>query len=428
MKTQLQKRIILPLILLIIQVSVAQTEKGIQGSENWLTNWTNFKPATTDYKEPTIILSGLISENQTLFKKNTYLLSDAVYVINGATLTIEPGTVIRGDKETCGTLVITKGSKIIANGTDTDPIIFASNKGISERKAGDWGGIIILGDAPINRLGGSGCLELVENTKMCGYGGINENSNSGIIKYVRIEHAGRKLKNGKELNGLSLAGVGNLTIIDFVQISFSNDDSFECYGGNINLNNVISFKATDDDFDFTQGVQSKIKNSIAIRYPFISDKSKSRCFEIDSYDNIENTDYSKKMTTVYADNITLINNEENDQGLVKEAIYLKDKSTFRLENSVVSGFSSVIVIGNEALNKFKNIDSVAIKNSLINNCKLFSECDDKTNLIDYDLEKSNYFVNNQITKETTTAIFLDNNVKKNPDFRLKMTSNYVFSK
>ena len=428
MKTQYFRKAILVYLLVLIQIAFAQNKQGIQGADNWFNNWTNFKPATTDYKESTVILLGIISENLTLYKKNIYLLTDMVYVVNNATLTIEPGTLIRGDIETCGTLVITKGSKIIANGLETDPIIFASNKSTTERKAGDWGGIIILGDAPINKFGGYSCLELVENNKLCGYGGQNEQSNSGILKYIRIEYAGRKLKSGKELNGLSLAGVGNKTIIEFIQISFSNDDSFECYGGNVNLNNVISYKATDDDFDFSQGVQSHIKNSVAIRYPFISDKSKSRCLEIDSYENLENTDFSKKMTAVFADNISLLNNESNDQGLIKEAIFVKDKSIFSMENSVVSGFNSVIAIGNEALNKLKNIETITIKNSLINNCLLFSECNEKTNNIDYDQTNSTYFVNNQLKNISTTELFIDNNVKKNPDFRLKQISNYVFSK
>ncbi len=167
-----------------------------------------------------------------------------------------------------------------------------------------------------------------------------------------------------------------------IQISYSNDDSFECYGGNLKLSNIISYKATDDDFDFTQGAQCKINNSIAIRNPFISDKSKSRCFEVESFDNIENMDFTKNMTSIIANNITLVNIEDNNQGLIREAIYIKDKSKFIFENSLISGFNSAIVIGSESLNKLKNIDTISIKNSLINDCNLFSECEDVSNNID----------------------------------------------
>ncbi len=427
MKTQLKRTTTLVIFLFTALIN-AQNNKGIFGSENWFNNWTNFKPNNTDYKESTIILSGSINENHTLSKKNIYLLTDIVYVRNNATLTIEPGTIIRGDNETCGTLVITKGSKIIAEGTETDPIVFTSNKPTSVRKAGDWGGIIILGDAPISKFGGYSCLDFNLNNTMCGYGGTNEESNSGILKYVRIEYCGRKINATKELNGLSLAGVGSKTIMNFIQISYSNDDSFECYGGNVNLNNIISFKATDDDFDFTQGTQCKIKNSIAIRYPFISDKSKSRCFEIYSYDNPENMDFTKKMTKILANNMTLINNEENNQGLVREAIYVKDKSTFELEESIISGFNSAILIGSEALNREKNIENINLKNSLINNCPVFSECENNVNNIDFELQKSSYFYNNQINNLQNIDLFNENNLKKNPDFRLKDITNLAFSK
>ncbi len=427
MKTQLKKFTLLFLLSTFLLAN-AQNEKGIFGTENWFNNWTNFKPNNTEYKDPTILLSGIITENQTLSKKNIYLLTDVVYVKNNAVLTIEPGTIIRGDNDTCGTLVITKGSKIIAEGTETDPIIFTSNKNVSERKAGDWGGIIILGDAPINKFGGYSCLDFNLNNSLCEYGGTNTESNSGILKYVRIEYCGRKINATKELNGLSLAGVGNKTKLNFIQISYSNDDSFECYGGNINLNNVISFKATDDDFDFTQGTQCKINNSVAIRYPFISDMSKSRCLEIDSYDKAENMDFSKKMTNIIANNLTLLNNEENNQGLVREAIYIKDKSKLEIENCIISGFSSSILIGLDALNKFKNIENINIKNSLINNCAKFFDCEDNTNVIDYDLQKSTYFYNNQLNNIQNIDLFNENNIKKNMDLRIKNIPNFVFSK
>ncbi len=427
MKTQLKKFTLLFLLSTFLLAN-AQNEKGIFGTENWFNNWTNFKPNNTEYKDPTILLSGIITENQTLSKKNIYLLTDVVYVKNNAVLTIEPGTIIRGNNDTCGTLVITKGSKIIAEGTETDPIIFTSNKNVSERKAGDWGGIIILGDAPINKFGGYSCLDFNLNNSLCEYGGTNTESNSGILKYVRIEYCGRKINATKELNGLSLAGVGNKTKLNFIQISYSNDDSFECYGGNINLNNVISFKATDDDFDFTQGTQCKINNSVAIRYPFISDMSKSRCLEIDSYDKAENMDFSKKMTNIIANNLTLLNNEENNQGLVREAIYIKDKSKLEIENCIISGFSSSILIGLDALNKFKNIENINIKNSLINNCAKFFDCEDNTNVIDYDLQKSTYFYNNQLNNIQNIDLFNENNIKKNMDLRIKNIPNFVFSK
>ena len=143
---------------------------------------------------------------------------------------------------------------IIAEGKETDPIIFTSNK--SERKSGDWGGVIILGDAPINKFGGSGSLPYDIDQSKTIYGGTNSQSNSGILRYVRIEFAGKRVKGFKEFNALSLAGVGSKTVLDNIMCSFSGDDSFEFFGGEVNMSKAVSYKANDDDFDFTQGAQN----------------------------------------------------------------------------------------------------------------------------------------------------------------------------
>ncbi|EKT4510953.1 hypothetical protein JE940_002697, partial [Flavobacterium psychrophilum] len=226
-------------------------------------------------------------------------------------------------------------------------------------------------------FGGIGILDFNLNPKYNFYGGQNPESNSGILKYVRIEFSGRKLNALKELNGLSLAGVGSKTKIEYVQISFSNDDSFESYGGNVIFNNLISFRATDDDFDFTQGAQCNISNSIAIRYPFSSDVSRSRCFEVDSYDKLENYDLDRKLTKITANNITLINNEDNDQGLVKEAIYVKYDSFFELKNSVISGFNQFLLLENKAILN-SNLNKLKFENLVLNNCKAKVELETNT--------------------------------------------------
>lgn len=398
----------------------AQEMKGIIGANNWMGNWTNFKPTATEYPETTNILSGTIDTNITLYKKNTYRLIGVVYVTNNAVLTIEPGTIIRGDVESCGTLVISKGSKIMAQGEQTDPIIFTSNREISARKPGDWGGIIIMGEAPINKIGGVGFLDFNLDPTVNQYGGQNQDSDSGILKYVRIEFSGRKLNAIKELNGLSLAGVGRKTKFNFIQISYSNDDSYECYGGDVNFENIISFKATDDDFDFTQGVQCIISNSLAIRYPFSSDVSGSRCFEIDSFDKIENADIEKKLTNVTAANITLVNLEENNQGLVREAIYVKDKSHFTLNNSVVSGFKSCILLDGKIANISANLAKINLQTVLINNCDGGIQSEIPTN----DSEIKNWYSNEsfsiEYSKTSHLVLFKESNPKKTFDFRLKV--------
>jgi hypothetical protein len=176
---------------------------GAIGKDDWTKLWTSYKPNSNSYHETTIELSGVITKNATLSKRNTYLLKGIVYVSDNATVTIEPGTVIRGDASTCGTLVIAKGGKLIANGTETDPIVFTSNLTEGGRSAGDWGGIIILGSAPINKIPGMAVLDWNLETKYAYYGGNIEDDNSGILKYVRIEYPGRKISKTVELNGLT---------------------------------------------------------------------------------------------------------------------------------------------------------------------------------------------------------------------------------
>jgi hypothetical protein len=400
----------------------AQQIKGITGENNWFSNWTNFKPSTTDYNDASQLLTGTISTNLKLTKGNTYRLVGIVYVTNKAVLTIEPGTVIRGDKETCGTLVITKGSKIIAEGSATDPIVFTSNNNISERRPGDWGGIVILGEAPINKIGGVGYLDFNFDPAVSYYGGQDPNNNSGILKYVRIEYAGRKINALKELNGLSLAGVGKTTKLEFIQISFSNDDSFECYGGDVNFNNLISYRATDDDFDFTQGVQCNIANSIAIRNPYSSDISGSRCFEIDSYDKIENADVTKKLTKIIANNITLVNTEDNNQGLVREAIYIKEKSYFSLNNSIVDGFSSCVLLENKIGANPTNLAKINILGLQINRCNGVVLSETAINNPDLVSWYNSDTFSLEFSKLNNTELFIQSDIKKSPDFRKKIST------
>ncbi|MEO6346997.1 MAG: hypothetical protein ABIO60_03720 [Aquaticitalea sp.] len=144
------------LFLLVYGNLFAQQEKGIIGSNNWLNSWTEFRPTVVDYGEPTQILSGNITQDTKLYKKDVYLLLGSVFVTENAILTIEPGTVILGDFKTIGSLTISKGSKLIADGLQTDPIIFTSNRSV--KKEGDWGGLFILGKAPIQKFGNSSAI------------------------------------------------------------------------------------------------------------------------------------------------------------------------------------------------------------------------------------------------------------------------------
>ncbi len=397
------KKIILAFsVVLSCVLSHSQVNPGIFGEENWFENWTNFNPMKQEYRKTNKTLAGIITEDTTLSSRHTYLLQGVVYVTNNATLTIEPGTIIRGDYKSCGTLVVTKGSEIIAEGTDVSPIVFTSNKNTYSRRPGDWGGIIIMGDAPVNAYGGLGVLGFDLKPEFKVYGGNNPESSSGTLKYVRVEYCGRKLSLKKELNGISFAGVGNKTTIENIQISFSNDDSFEFYGGDVKMKNLISYRATDDDFDFTKGAQSIISNSIAIRHPYSSDNRKSRAFEIDTYKKFEDFNPNGDKTNVKATNITLVNVEDNDQGLIKEAIHLGENSHLTFENSIAYGFRDFLIIARQ-LPKKELKEFLKLKDLKISHCE------------NHFVANSNEGIN--ITDDSITRFFINPNLKDAPDFR-----------
>lgn len=163
--------------------------------------------------------------NQTL-KKGTYLLKGWVYIADGSTLTIEPGTIIKGDKETKAALIAEPGGKLIAKGTQTSPIVFTSEQAAGSRKPGDWGGVILCGKAPNN----NGVLnQQIEGGPRTKHGGTDKNDNSGDLEYVRIEFAGYPFQKDQEINGLTFGSVGAGTTIDHIQVSYSNDDSYEWF-------------------------------------------------------------------------------------------------------------------------------------------------------------------------------------------------------
>ena len=148
-------------------------------STDWTNGWSNFDPENTNYPTTSSTISSDITTNTTL--SGTVLLQNKIYVTNGATLTILPGTIIRGDKSTQATLIITKGCKIIAEGTQNLPIVFTSNESVGNRTEGDWGGLVILGQATNNQPGGVANIEGIVPTANTQYGGTNDDDNLQVL-------------------------------------------------------------------------------------------------------------------------------------------------------------------------------------------------------------------------------------------------------
>ncbi|TRX37798.1 hypothetical protein FNW52_02560 [Flavobacterium sp. ZT3R18] len=409
----------------------AQQEKGIIGSSNWLNNWTEFKPGKADYGEATQILAGNIAVNTKLVKKEVYIIQGNVYVTNNAILTIEPGTVIIGDSESKGTLIITKGAQLIAEGLETDPIVFTSNKSL--KKAGDWGGIVILGDAPINKFGTYSSVNYDLDPSLTTYGGLNPASSSGVLKFVRIEYAGKKPRGSENFDALLLGGIGNKTILENIMVSYAAGDSFEVLGGEPVMTKMVSYKSNGIDFKFTLGTQAKIDNSLAVRSSYLTSSSGSRCLDVSSYVKKEEVDFTKKQTLVIATNLTLLNDSENidtdiKAGLIKEGVYVSENSYLVLRKSVISGFNPAVVLDGKIEINDKNLKKIRIEEMYINFCKgnIFSEGIDNNEDLEGYYGNSVFF--NLYSKTTNLETFNDFSNPKRPDFRLALSKFTASSK
>jgi hypothetical protein len=306
----------------------------------------NDNPTTED--GTFVTLKGDIAANQTLSADKKYLLSGFVYVKSGVTLTIEPGTVILGDKASRGTLVVTRGGKINATGTAAKPIIFTSSQAVNARREGDWGGIIMLGKAKVNAAGGEAKIEgglVVPNggteKEYIYYGGTDDTDNSGVLKYVRIEFAGIAYSPDNEINGLTMGGVGNGTTISYVQVYRSGDDAFEWFGGSVNCDHLVSTYAWDDDFDTDNGFSGKVQFGVAQRYKTIADQSGSNGFESDN-DAVGSV--NTPQTKAIFSNMTIvgpIQSGSSTSGIApnyQHGVQIRRNSSMSLINSIVIGF------------------------------------------------------------------------------------------
>ncbi len=211
----------------------------------------------------TTTLTGNINTTTTLTSDKVWTLKGYVYVTDGAKLIIQPGTTIVSDVAEKGALCIERGSQIIAEGTQSKPIVFTSGRPEGQRSPGDWGGIVILGRAKTNRSS----EPTIEGGIGRPYGGTNDSDNSGVMRYVRIEYAGIAAMPNSEINALTLGGVGNGTILENIQTIYANDDAFEFFGGTVNGKNLYAFATADDDFDFDFGYTGVITNGVAKRDP-----------------------------------------------------------------------------------------------------------------------------------------------------------------
>ena len=329
--------------------------------------------------KPVITVANSITANQNWTADNIYLLNGYVYVRSGITVTIAPGTVIKGDKLSKGSLIFEPGSTIKAQGTAAQPIVFTSNQPVGLRNLGDWGGLVICGKGEHNQA--TGVTDPTKLPKVEGGpetlvsaidGQRNNADNSGILSYVRIEWAGVALSPNNEINGLSLYAVGSGTQIDHVQVSFANDDSIESFGGAQNMKYTVLYRGIDDDYDTDNGYSGFAQYGFSVRDLTIADQSGSKAYESDNdaagdtklpqttcvYSNMTNIGPTSTTLnaagTAYVTAVTTANPAASAPSANYVAgVHIRRNSALSLFNSVVLGFpAGVLLDGNLVANNF----------------------------------------------------------------------------
>ncbi len=260
------------------------------------------------YEKPTAILGPGLNSGRTVYTQawDRTLSADTVYTLTGLyyvdslnTLTIPAGTIVMGD--TAATLIVERGARIYANGIPKAPIVFTSLKAPGERNPGDWGGLILLGRAPVNKV-----EPLIEGGIIGGsYGGSDPHDTSGVLAYVRVEWAGYRFQLNNEVNGLTMGAVGDGTVIHHVQVSYAFDDSYEWFGGTVNASHLVAFGGTDDEFDTDFGYAGGVQFGFGLRDPYMWDPTgESNGFESDN--DGSSTSTAEPYTHPIFCNITLI--------------------------------------------------------------------------------------------------------------------------
>lgn len=310
-----------------------------------------------------IEVSAPITADTTWSGRNTYVLKTHIFVQSG-TLTIEPGAKIVG--EAGSSLVVTRDARINAAGTAQKPIVFTSAQPEGSRRPGDWGGVVLLGRAPINVAGGENYIEgFVANTdERTKYGGTDADHDCGTIRYARIEFAGYKLANNNELNGLTMGGCGRRSAIDFVQVHKGADDGVEMFGGTADLKHLVITSPDDDGLDWDLGYSGRVQ------YFIVQQDLEVGNYGIEADNNPNNKDALPRSTPELW-NVTLIGSSRAAGGATKSGgMLLRAGTAGHINNAIVVDFPDVgiDIDGAPAVASY-NRGELSIRNSLFWNLK-----------------------------------------------------------
>jgi hypothetical protein len=314
-------------------------------------------------------LQGNITTTVTLQNTKRYLMLGTIFVKQGGDLVIPAGTQLFGDKTSKATILVERGGMIHANGTAGAPVIFTSSQPVNNKATGDWGGIILLGRARINTASGADTAAIEGITPAVYYGGNNDNDNSGVMRYCRIEYAGIALSPNNEINGLTMGGVGSGTTIEYIMVSWGGDDSYEWFGGTVNCKYLISYIPVDDEFDTDFGFRGKVQWGLTIRKPSVADVSGSTTFESD---NNNGPNYNTPRTQPIFSNITSVGPKQYDTSAVNPLFtrggHLRRNSLISVVNSVVMGWPQGIYYDGSGITCAMQNDTCRVKANVFAGC------------------------------------------------------------
>jgi PKD repeat protein len=388
------------------------------------------------------ILAGEITSNTTWYADTIYTLDGYVYVKNNATLTIQPGTLIKANAANKSSLIITRNAMINAAGTPTAPIVFTSSKPKGQRATGDWGGVIILGKAPINQPdlpsgpsvaianaepGGQRAIEGdLDNANGDGlYGGTDANHNSGVLSYVRLEFGGVVITPGNEINGLTMGGVGKGTQIDHIQVTQANDDGIEWFGGNVDGKYLISHRNIDDDFDTDFGFSGKIQFGLIIRDSSWYDRGSGPTTNGFESDNDGSGSALTPITSAVFSNITVMGPLAEGQPLTgalagnsfNNGARIRRNSSESIFNSVFMGWPNALFIDGTASGDNFNSGALGFKNNVLaGNLNAINNSSSGLNV------RQTIVANGTDTSAGLTSVYNDPFNYNNPDFGFKAGS------
>ncbi|MBT1704373.1 cell shape-determining protein MreB [Chryseosolibacter indicus] len=321
------------------------------------------------------VLEGNITADMTLSADEKYLIRGKVYVNAPAKLTIPAGTILFGEKDSDGALIINRGAMIEAKGTADKPVIMTSQAPVGFRNRGDWGGLIILGKA-YNSNGASATIEGVSASAGSengvygpGSGNANDADNSGTLQYVRIEYAGIALSQDNELNSLTMGSVGSATTIDHIMVSYANDDAYEWFGGSVNHKYLIAYSTNDDDFDTDKGYNGKVQFGLVVRDNGVADFSGSRAWESSSNTTspVPTVGGISRHSAPVFSNVTVLGPRLFGTSIdtdYKSAVEINQSSAIKIHNSIITGFATTATFGNEGALVTGNVFSAAGNNNV----------------------------------------------------------------